>query len=444
MLNPGGNPYVVGTSGQVFDSREAPQTEALLQIASEIVMGIFASYSEGGTIANLAALDNVPIQKQLSVHTVTDRADVAAVDVSGTAHCTVEAPGALDLLGDSCTIRLERTHTAPSALIYARVAGLNASVELQIWQPAHVEIGLSSRRLLRIQGVPAVCSPGATTVGSVASPSERFQRARVSLLVDGFDATPLVGGFALSTPQIGAVHFDSNSRAHWLQPVQPGTTRAFVAQFADGPGAVVNVVDSTVELVGLRARIITGARWRNAPPASTLPASATVAFAAEVELQQVLEFEGDAGWVHVDAQFSDGTSDEISPAQLTVEAISASVQPLAPSPASGEPTWRVAVATGAVSECGGMARVHWTPCGASVANTTTPAKLALPTPSRLVLTLAVDRLTSPDDAAVLPPLSVATSASAQLIVGFGESPQSIHAHETLVSARGVRSQVVGP
>ena len=135
---------------------------------------------------------------------------------------------------------------------------------------------------------------------------------------------------------------------------------------------------------------------------------------ATVQLLQSLTAEGQIGNLFAFAEFSDGSSQPLPAAQLSVKDTTGSLQT---SFSPGSSVWQVKVAVGAQRECAAVA-VEWRVCNATIASDDAPVNLELPAAVSLSVFLASTRLTSPSDTARLRPISLPTSTRITVRVAF--------------------------
>ena len=161
-----------------------------------------------------------------------------------------------------------------------------------------------------------------------------------------------------------------------LRGIAKGEGKVFLdgrdAQFAS---TVVSVTNEEVTATKLVSRLVTGARWDTAPPA-TLQGD----FTASVELQHSLPVEGNTGRIFARVTWSDGESQDVSTGlvdgenALMVTSSTSSLEVVAPE--SIEQHWQARVAVGAKALCGDLLSVELLMCSQPVQDTVVPVRNA--------------------------------------------------------------------
>ena len=102
----------------------------------------------------------------------------------------------------------------------ASFGGLNATIFLRMWRPADASVALSAYALHPIADVASSC---------ITLSLPRYQRACVTLLPDGFDATLLAPGFTAADADVATIIAATDAPdGVWVVDASPGVTTVHV------------------------------------------------------------------------------------------------------------------------------------------------------------------------------------------------------------------------
>ena len=425
FVNQGTQRYLSDAPISFSDARGGLQPFGFLSVADVSVVGVLA-YTATASLVNTAVLDGSAVQGQVRTLELFDRASSSSV-LSSQYACTSEDPVVIDVFSASCTFVLV-AQGAQGGAASIRVQTSNgtevAQVPFLVWYPANITAHVNDAQLDRLQAVEARdnCSVGALYQEATISASAAFLAAGVER-VDGLDVSGLVS-FSSSNSSV-AVLVGARVRG-----VAPGETnmQIEVASPTLSPGSIrVTVTDHLVSVTALRAAVVTGVTWTALVPTvvSWYPSNGT--FTAQLQLQQSLTKEGDAGDLVAYAVFDDGSEQALPTTELTPRALTESL--VLSRESSG---WRVAVQVGAVRECGDLLAVEWRTCEQLVGAGAAPLNLRVPSVTGIVVVVVASRVAPPDDSAVLVPISLSSSSAVRVVAEFSDGSTRDFSSDTRV------------
>ena len=420
MVNQGTQAYLSAAPLLLSDDRTGTHAAGDISIQPSVVMGHLAYWGateRTNSLVNLASLGGATATATVQVLELYSNPLTASVGVSSGSNCSVDAPAIASVGGAPCRVQVTSMHSeggrvhvsvqAPQGTHGGGTAmqGLVATV----WYPVALAVHAVDADLGRL----AQCEPGAVTP---------FQVTRLSAVatfggggltaVSGIDVSDVVQ-YQSSAPSVVSV------AGRVASGVGAGSAEIAVVALTLSSSSAVSAAHVTVttapsvSVVEVRAAVVTAVEWSTtgaslpwSPPDASVVASAA--------LVQQLNTEGAVGEVLAYARFSDGTEQMLQAHELHVSALSPSI---GTTYSSSEGAWGLTVLPGAVRECGEVVHVSWTACDR---NTTAYVTLNLPTATAVHATIAAARLAPSGDAATLPPLTVASSATIHVLVDFDD------------------------
>ena len=362
--------------------------------------GIFA-YSRDPVLLNRALLTGVTSTHSLEGAIVSDDRRLSTPTRAFTpSACSPPADAPFALSG--CTIELTTAHVTSVAFTSVTVTHSGHSAVARFGVLSTPSLSLSSSDAVLNRLVDASGS-GITSCGG--DHGHPYQRARVmvSADVDGqtFDLTALV---QMTTDAPSVAQFSSGESWSVVQGRSAGNFTVFLqgrTSTAD-PKLEMSVSDVPVSVARMVARVVTEASW-SPQPLSSYADGAMVAM--RVLLRNVMQAEGDWGYLHSLVEYSDGAWQDVATApvvgyeEVVVSSRTVSVAAYAPNSAapidvaaqlptheagnSNPSFWKLGVAVGAGRECTvpqGTVSANWTVCGATVAQADVPLFVDLPNP----------------------------------------------------------------
>ena len=363
FINPGSVMFLADVQGSVLDARDNAQVEGQLHVRTVAERGIL-SYVPSGQLANWAVLTGQTQEHKVFTVVATDSDQSYRNVETGAVVCSLIPPRPTVLLLNDCIVTLNSGHADTAYVPVTTMYGpFSASVPLTVYTPQTVAISAADSVLNRISANVAGCNV--------------YQRTTVSTVADGLDVTLLV---TYQVSDLAVLAIATTSSSHDLHDVLRGIAKGEGKVFLDGRDAqfastVVSVTNEEVTATKLVSRLVTGARWDTAPPA-TLQGD----FTASVELQHSLPVEGNTGRIFARVTWSDGESQDVSTGlvdgenALMVTSSTSSLEVVAPE--SIEQHWQARVAVGAKALCGDLLSVELLMCSQPVQDTVVPVRNA--------------------------------------------------------------------
>ena len=424
LVNNGNLPFVQAQAGQVWTTgADGPQSYATIEVHRPVDMGIFA-YSADPVLFNTALLDGVTRSHSMTVVKVTsDALSNTATSTVTPSGCSTQFPADASpyysLDATSCAVSMSSAHTGAGltdVALQVSVASFVTSVSFKVYTPTLVAVAAEDPVLNRFADIYGAAISTSCASGSCAYP---YQRTRVSAVVDSLDASTLVQ-FAVTNSTVASL----GSGALWnmLQGTAPGSTLLHLNGLPGGPSVTISVSDELVYVVDLRSRVVTSAAW-SLPPDSVYASGSL--FTAGVVLQNVMQAEGDSGFMFSTVRFSDGATMDVGYApvpgieEMVVTTSNPNVVTISPY-SSGEDYWQLAAAVGAVRDTPEDVFVNWTISGQTIYSSTVPLLLTIPGATHATFSIQQPRITDPDDASALSPLNLPTSSSLQVLVYYDD------------------------
>ena len=426
LINPGSFSFVENDAGVVLDRTSGPAGNATGSIYVEAVddVGLLA-YAAAGTLPNLATLTGQTASYPIITARVSNDHRLSSSNVrsaSADAACAAAdaalTPGVFEPFSATspCDVVLTDAQTRGAAAVGVQVTlgGLSTDVSFDVYYPSSVSIVAADAVLNRVHtgfGAPLSCSGGFV-----------YQATTLRAMVDGLDATPLVGFVA----EGGSVAIVGSAG---LRGLSLGTSTIRLAgRPASFASVTVEVSDAAVAPFRLVPRLVTGVEWESVPINALAPPYA--GFTARARLVQSLKAEGEFGRVHAAIEWDDGSRQEVgyddgsTDAALVLGALnvsSASTGLYATAPGAGsDGFWTLSVAQGASEQCGELATAEWSLCGTPLAAAPVPVYVAMPRALGVVVSSSALRLTIPGDDATTAPISLPVETQLLAAVEFAD------------------------
>jgi len=405
FANPGSNSFVASDAGVVVNPTTGLPGTALgsLEVVPIGDVGLLA-YGPAGTLPNLAPLTGQEAAFPVKAARVSDdyrltSSNVAAAAAGLTCDAGALVPAVLAAFarGAPCDVRLTEAQTRGDAAASVQVsfADLSASVGFGVYYPASVSIVADDPVLNRVHTGNASLACDGVPV---------YQTTRLRAIVDGLDATPLIRFVAEGGAPAAAI---VGAAAAWLRGLAPGVATVRLAgRPAAFASATVEVSNAAVAPLRLVPRLVTGVAWKSKPPNNLAPPYA--GFAAQAQIAQSLQSEGDYGRVHAAIEWDDGSRQDVgyedgsegealTLGALNVTANAPGLRAAAPSAGSGG-FWKLDIVPGGYQQCGELASAEWSICGTPLAVAPIPIYMDLPEPNSVTVSSPVARLTPLGDA----------------------------------------------
>ena len=436
LVNNGNLPFVQAQAGRAFSAFTTAEPYTKMEVHRPVDMGIFA-YSADPVLFNTALLDGVTRSHSMNVVKVTsDALSNTATSTVTPSGCSTQFPADASpyysLDATSCAVSMSSAHTGAGltdVALQVSVASFVTSVSFKVYTPTLVAVAAEDPVLNRFADIYGAAISTSCASGSCAYP---YQRTRVSAVVDSLDASTLVQ-FAVTNSTVASL----GSGALWnmLQGTAPGSTLLHLNGLPGGPSVTISVSDELVYVVDLRSRVVTSAAW-SLPPDSVYASGSP--FTAGVVLQNVMQAEGDSGFMFSTVRFSDGATMDVGYApvpgieEMVVTTSNPNVVIISPY-SSGEDYWQLAAAVGAVRDTPEDVFVNWTVSGSVVATSVVPLLIAVPTPIGATFTIQQSSITAGEDIASLPPYSIPTTLGLQVLVDYDDGTQRDHTSDARVT-----------
>ena len=330
-----------GTPGFILDHRSTsgPTTaQAEMVIKSPQVVGIFA-YASTGTLGNTATLSGktlyypLTVVKTQEIDTVPNDAEV----LTKGAECVKGVPAessAYHIAKCTLVVSPDCKGHLTNASVDVSYQSLSTSVVFTVYYPTDVKVSVAdpilnkidlnlppsppppaspppppptqARRELTGKNVLAAVPPSAPSKGVDAGGKEVedggifcpvYQWTKISLEVDGLDATNLIDEYAVSDPSVVRL-----SRITKLNGMARGTSLVYL------PGnplvnTTIDVSDETVTVAQFHSRLLTNVVWHDKPPDDIRQ---TYIFDSSAMMIHSMTTEGAGGRIVARAEWSDG------------------------------------------------------------------------------------------------------------------------------------------
>ena len=403
LVNTGLVKFVGGVSGMMLDGSDATDdVNGAVDVVVVGNVGMFAHLQSSGTVHNTAHLNGHPVTSSLVAVTVNDNARTSlAVSAVSSPACN-GTPTGFSLSG--CTVQTDASHTASVSEVVTLSNGMySIDVTVNTWVPSGVTMSVVDAELNLATPTTASC---ATT---------RYQSSSVTVTTtDGLDVTTYV---PLSVEDSAVATISSDGVVRGLQA---GATRIIAgtsAHLATAPLAIT-VSDTPVTVDTVNTALVTHVKWMDDALPSKWNFEGTLG--ASVVTSSLLAAEGDSGFVFVDITWSDGHTEPAN--SWTVDASSTTSSLLVTQPSAD--FWKAEVAFGAVAGCIEQGiKVAVLACDAPIGTGYVAVDLQLPEPTGIGISASPARIAPPGDDATRSPISLSTSVSFSVNVGFADNTQ---------------------
>lgn len=414
-----------------YDYRGGSQTSGSVMVEATQQLGIWA-WADRGEVFNTARFTGQAVVTQLQAAYVRSWGTPAAQPAPPSTCSPASAggspsagPSAMSLDERACVVRVEAPNAAAAKDLEFAVGlgSLSTSVVFSIWQPSNVAVVAEDPVLNSVMPLNAAPLP--------AGCSDRYQATRLKATADWSNGGAAAGDTIRQADVTALAAFVSNSSGvafvlgATLRGMSTGAASVGIARLTPPAApAAITVSDTPACLLSLAPLATTGIQLVRSSLAPLPDTTTTLGWRAA----QDLVWEDSVAQIVTVAQFDDGSHNDISGrALLTAGMPDGAAGPMPfqlSTDASGKPLVAVNISasgSAAIRRCGPYLTATWEVCGRQLGSGSGQVLLSMPMPQAISGFVADPGvITSGDDPAALPPLSLAQAAALSLNVTFSD------------------------
>ena len=319
---------------------------------------------------------------------------------------------------------LEYYSDSTKSLTFRVTSGEQTSGDIisKIVVPTDVRIEVSDTILNKIQSLDC----------NGVSDKYHYQTARVVVLADGLDVTPLATNIQSTNSFV--IDLKQTDAHLFIRGKHSGEAELLLYHRAT-KSVKIQVTSSTVSVQSMTNRIITDIEYETRPP-SSLPysTSSQSSFLVRQILTQppIGVTKAHYGYLYTKIIYSDGAEENIFGDEITTSSTSNNIVWTAPGESDTTVSslvisndysdrWMVSVAPNAVTECvDDSVKATWTRCGSNLMTRGVPMLINPPIPESISLNINENLLTPMNDPATVSPFSLTTSSSFTVYVTYDD------------------------